>query len=980
MRNTLTICIAAILLMAADNALAARKAKVRRQNDPQKELKDKLNNYFTSYRPASGQIIRSSAHLQQLTIDDSLKTIEVAADSHFGEQTFTPASTTTIYNDILELLPDTCRQYQLKITTGGWEIRQLIPNRLRQEPDESRSWGRIDYKGQPWVSNTSLPYRITHGLQNRHLCVWASHGRYYNISQRKWKWQRPELFGTTEDLFTQTIVTPYLIPMLEKAGAIVFSPRERDWQRHEVIVDNDSPLGYHEISGTHLWSKSDSVGFAYHSGPYFDHENPFRAGTARKADVGGKGRQMSSVTWQPTIPEAGRYAVYVSYQTLEGSIDDAHYTVWHQGIPTEYRVNQQMGGSTWVYLGTFDFDAGASTRNCVVLTNNSRHHKGVVTADAVRFGGGMGNIQRGDTISGLPRCLEGSRYYAQWAGMPWEVYSTKDGEDDYGDDINARSYMANLLAGGSLYMPDTIGRNVPLELSLAVHSDAGFTRDGRTPTGTLAVCTTYLNDSILGTGLTRLVSRDLADELLNSVTNDIRHKYGGWPMRELYDRNYSESRCPAVPSAILETLSHQNFADMRYAQDPNFRFDLARSVYKTLLRYLSRMHHTDYTVTPLTPNRLRVELIGNGEARISWHPVDDPDEPTARPTGFIVYTAVGQNGFDNGYYIKGGDELSFTTPVESGQLYSFRVAAVNEGGESFPSEVVSCFDVPEAQKTVLIVNGFHRLASPHVRDNAAEQGFDFEVDPGVTYGRTAGWLGHQVNFNKSAMGRSGASGLGFTNDTLQGQFIAGNDFNYIRTHAEAIASAKRIAIASCSSEALLTGEVQPSNYTMLDLILGLERNDGYALRRSQAFPDKLRSLLQHFTATGGSLLVSGSYIGADMQMPSERRFLENVLKCNYTGTNCDSLLRDSISGLGTTFCFYRHLNETHYAATHPDVLQPVQPAYSAMLYADDYSACVAYDGNDYKAMTIGFPFECIKSERKRSSLMRGILKFLIPSF
>ena len=979
MRNTLTICLAALLLMAADNAFAVRRVKLRRQNDPQKELKDKLNNYFTAYRP-SGQVIRTSAHLQELIIDDSLKVIEVKADSHFGELTFTPASTSAIYNDVLELLPDTCRQYQLKITTGGWEISQLIPNRLRPEPLDSRSWGNISYEGQPWVSNASLPYRVTNGLQNRHLCLWASHGRYYNNSQHIWKWQRPELFGTTEDLFTQTIVTPYLIPMLEKAGAIVFTPRERDWQRHEVIVDNDTPLGYHEISGSNLWTKTDSLGFAFHAGPYFDHENPFRAGTARKASVGGKGRHQSTITWQPTIPEAGRYAVYVSYQTVEGSIDDAHYTVWHQGIPTEFRVNQQMGGSTWVYLGTFDFDAGAGSRNCVILTNESRHHKGFVTADAVRFGGGMGNIQRGDSISGLPRCLEGSRYYAQWAGMPWEVYSTKNGEDDYGDDINARSYMANLLAGGSVYMPDSIGRGVPLELSLAVHSDAGYTRDGRTHTGTLTVCTTYLNDSILGTGLTRLVSRDLADELLTSITDDIRSRYGAWQMREIFDRNYSETRCPAVPSAILETLSHQNFADMRYAQDPNFRFWFARSVYKALLRYISRMHHTGYTVTPLTPDHLRAELLGNGEARISWHPVLDSDESSARPTGFIVYTAIGNNGFDNGYYIKGGDTKSFTIPVEPGRLYSFRVAAVNEGGESFPSEVVSCFDVPEAQKSVLIVNGFHRLASPHVRDNAAEQGFDFEVDPGITYGRTAGWLGHQTVFRKDAMGRSGSNRLGFTNDTLMGQFIAGNDFDYIRTHAEAIASVKRIAISSCSSEALMSNEVQPTSYTMIDLILGLERRDGYALRQYQALPEMIRRHLQLFTQKGGSLLVSGSYVGADMQMPSERRFLEEVLKCNYAGTNTDLLARDTISGLGTTFTFYRQLNEHHYAATHPDVLQPVAPAYSAMLYADDYSACVAYDGTDYKAMTIGFPFECIQSDRKRSALMHGILKFLIPSF
>ena len=54
----------------------------------------------------------------------------------------------------------------------------------------------------------------------------------------------PRLFGTTEDLFTQSFVVPYLIPMLENAGAIVFTPRERNWQRQEVIVDNNTcPAG-----------------------------------------------------------------------------------------------------------------------------------------------------------------------------------------------------------------------------------------------------------------------------------------------------------------------------------------------------------------------------------------------------------------------------------------------------------------------------------------------------------------------------------------------------------------------------------------------------------------------------------------------------------------------------------------------------------------------------------------------------------------
>jgi hypothetical protein len=116
-----------------------------------------------------------------------------------------------------------------------------------------------------------------------------------------------------------------------------------------------------------------------------------------------------------------------------------------------------------------------------------------------------------------------------------------------------------------------------------------------------------------------------------------------------------------------------------------------------------------------------------------------------------------------------------------------------------------------------------------------------------------------------------------------------------------------------------------------------------------------------------------------MPLINDSIWLADVLKCDFGGTDTDSLQRDSIRGMGTEFQFYRHLNEQHYAATHPDILMPIAPAYSAMLYADDYSACVAYDGADYSAFTMGFPFECIESERMRQSLMRGILNFLLKT-
>ena len=136
----------------------------------------------------------------------------------------------------------------------------------------------------------------------------------------QWRWQRPSLFCTNEDLFTQTIVVPYLIPMLENAGAVVFTPRERDWQRHEVIVDNDqiAPLiNYQEQNYRKPWTKTAAPGFAYHEGFYHDGENPFIAGTARMAETTRSKSKISTASYQPNLPEEGRYAVYVSYQTIE---------------------------------------------------------------------------------------------------------------------------------------------------------------------------------------------------------------------------------------------------------------------------------------------------------------------------------------------------------------------------------------------------------------------------------------------------------------------------------------------------------------------------------------------------------------------------------------------------------------------------------------------------------------------------------------
>ena len=959
MYRRITLC----LLFLATLSLNAQTAR------DEAKLVEKLNSYFAKYKP-KGTRLTQAPRMVGYQLDHQKKTLVITADEFFACQEFTPEITEHIYKKIKGEIPKVYRDYQLMVMTNGMTIDELIPNRLSQNADKSRLWGDIDYDGEPWVKNISSPVKVTHGLQNRHISLWASHGRFYDQARGYWRWQRPNLFSTTEDLYTQTIVVPYLIPMLEKAGAIVFTPRERDWQKQEIIVDNDgSKANYIEVTKGDKWQTSKQPGFAFHTGTYTDGENPFVAGSARMVKTTSSKSRYSLATYQPYFQKAGRYAVYVSYQTLENSIPDALYTVWHKGERTQFHVNQQMGGGTWVYLGTFDFDAGYSEFNRVTVSNQSSE-KGIVTTDAIRFGGGMGNIERDGLTSQLPRALEGARYWSQWAGMPYTVYSSKGGTNDYADDINVRSLTTNRLGGGSCYMPTIEGLKVPIELSLAFHSDAGYAKDGEGLIGSLSICTTNHHEGKLNAGISRMASRDLADALLSNETLDLKHKYGQWNRRELFDRNYSETRLPEVPSAILEMLSHQNFPDMRYGQDPNFRFTLARSIYKTILRYVNDQHGRPFIVASLAPDQFHITLKKN-VARLSWNAVSDPQEPTAKPTGYIVYTAIGDADFDNGTYVRGKTEHE--VELEPGLLYHFKVSAVNRGGESFTTEVLSACMIPNASKTVMIVNGFHRLSSPAVRNTQLEQGFDLDEDPGVTYGPTLGWSGRQTNFNRAQMGIEDG-GLGDCGDELTGLLIAGNDFNYVMSHAKAIDSAKKYNIVSCSSDAVETGKVNLTDYDAVDLLLGLERNDGHSVNSYKTFNTLMQNALQRYTIHGGALLVSGAYIGTDMTQDTDRRFLQTVLKSSWGGRS--QTADNKVKGLGTEMAYWKALNEEHYAATSADILQPVKPAFTAMQYADGYGAAVAYRGN-YRLFVMGLPFECIQGEQKQAGIMQGILNYLL---
>ena len=959
-----------VALFLASSSLATSVCAANRNTQARDNLGNILKTYVLQNR-AKKVIFPSQPYLVLYNLDDRRRTLNVQLSPSFAAQDFTASSVRFYYKRLAKALPRPYNKYKLTIMAGGLPIEQPVAG-SKCEKGMPNAWGKTEYEGAPWVMNDSRPYFVSHGLFDRHLSLWASHGRYYDGKKDRWKWQRPNLFGTTEDLFTQTIVIPYLIPMLENAGAVVFTPRERDWQKNEVIVDNGG-RGYVEDSGKETWKTAQEKGFAYHAGTYRDGENPFTQGTARAV----KATKKADVSWasyQPNIPQGGKYAVYVSYQSLKNSVSDAQYIVMHKGQRTVFKVNQQMGGGTWVYLGTFDFDRGNNEFNRVVVTNSSSE-SGVVTTDAVRFGGGMGNIERGGSCSGMPRCLEGARYSAQWAGAPYSVYSSKNGSDDYGDDINVRSNMTNWLAGGSTYVPTLEGKKVPIELSLAVHSDAGYTTVNDSIIGSLAICTTSFNDGRLNSGVSRMVSHDFADSLLTGLQRDISGKYRKWTRRYLWDRNYSETRKPEVPSAIIETMSHQNFADMRRGLDPNFRFTLARSLYKTILRFVNGNHSVPSVVQPLPVSNFRIERNSSGGLRLSWIAEKDDQEPTAVPTSYIVYTSEDGMGFDNGTVVY---TSSFDFEAKKGVNYCFKVTALNRGGESFPSETLAAYLSKSAHaKDILVVDGFSRLSGPAVVDDYSRQGFDLGSDIGVSYGLTAGWNGRQQCFDKSRAGSEGEGSLGYCGDELAGRFIMGNNRDGSVCHVKDIAMSGAYNVVGCSLEALDNNLVKLDHYNLVDIAFGLQRNDGHSLVVYKTFSETLQSKLRSYAKSGGRILVSGAYVGSDMTQPHERSFMSDVLKTTFTGTDTNAG-NNMVDGLGLSFDIIRQINDRHFAATSVDRIAACDGrSFAAMRYQDGSTAGVAYDGTDYKSFVMGYPYECINNVRTRQQVMKGLLGFLL---
>jgi hypothetical protein len=906
------------------------------------------------------------------------------------------------------------RKYRIGIFTNGYSLEQLIPNFYRKVvPVDSSRIRAMQYNRPILIQKPDSP-RPGKGLAGNSIALWHSHGYFFEMTLDRWEWQRARLFGTVEDISVMGYVLPYLTKMLENSGANVFLPRERDVQTQEVIVDNDRSTGNSEVV-LHLNNNVQPVkdGFLMQD-TLFPRVNPFRKGTSLRII-------NDTAVYIPEIPADGEYGVYVSYPGKSDNTTTARYIVSHSGGNTEFIVNQTIGGGTWIYLGSFLFKAGKSIPKGSVMVTGVPENNEYVALDAVRFGGGMGNVARrpspeimknqksvsldiSGTVapgitdvskftwkqSGKPRYLEAARYYLQYAGMPdTMVYSPNTYKNDYNDDYQSRGVWVNFLMG----TPDgkennrlSRGLGLPIDLTLAFHTDAGVTPDDSI-IGSLAIYSTGADSGKFPDGTSRMASRDLSDIIQTQIVNDIRTQYNpNWTRRGIWDRPYSEARKPNAPAMLLELLSHQNLADQRFGMDPRFRFSVSRAVYKGILKYQSFIENREYVVQPLPVKGFAITPVSGKTIRLTWEPVIDTLELTSVPDSYRIYRRVGDNGFDNGIVV---DKPSVEIDLDSfDEIYSFKVTAVNAGGESFESEILSVGIRSGESKNVLIVSGFDRISGPAWFDKGNMAGVEWWNDRGVADHYEISAVGDQYDFDrKSPWLDDDSPGWGASWADMEGKVIPGNSFDYSYIHGKAILAAG-CSFYSVSDEFFTSAAFNAAPFKIVDLIYGEEKSTPYFNDTTKVdfkiYTPEIIQKITELSESGTNIFLSGAYIGSDL-LPagdsSKLKFADKILhfrpRTGHAVKRGDVYATDYAKPVFSgNLSFNTGFSGKIYTVEAPDAIEPSgKGAICAFRYSENNtSAGVAFNGS-YKTVILGFPFETIVNEDNRNILMKQIIDF-----
>jgi hypothetical protein len=604
-----------------------------------------------------------------------------------------------------------------------------------------------------------------------------------------------------------------------------------------------------------------------------------------------------------------------------------------------------MVGNGWVYLGEYYFNAGANAAIGSVVISNLRGTPtgGVVIADAIRFGNGMGSVNQGGGVSGYPREDENMRYWVRanlGQGQSTELYDNTTGNDEQ-DSWSAPGKMSaemNRQEGGDFFD----------RIHISFHSNAG---GGRGAIG-LITGTPTQNQALLA-------------QIAGQEVNEDLRAYGSpplefpWSTRTSYTytggygeitRTYFNSEMDAT---IIEVAFHDDASDAALMRDPKARSAIGKASLHAVIKFLNQVDTASpppLAFLPEPPTNVRaIAANTSGHITISWTPPAGLGG-SQNPTNYIIYRST--NGYGFGNPISVGNVTSYTvTNLPPNTDFYFRLSAANAGGESMPSEVVGCRAASvTAAPRVLVVNGFDRFdRTTNLRHDVARQNWDPPGNSGAIERVFQLWI---------------------------------NGFDYVVPHGKAIAATGR-AFDSCQNEAIINNQIALANYSIVVWSCGNETIG------SETFSGPEQSRLAAYLAAGGNLFASGADIANDLDRPSgpttaDRNFLRNQLHAAYANDNSASYTAVAVAGgifAGRASAVVDNGTRGIYWVQTPDVLTAFGPgAMAALNYSGGSggAAAIQYDGSagGGRVVLFGFPFETITDATRRNQYMSDVLNFL----
>jgi MYXO-CTERM domain-containing protein len=628
------------------------------------------------------------------------------------------------------------------------------------------------------------------------------------------------------------------------------------------------------------------------------------------------GSENGRAVFPAAITEAGYYNVYVAYVQGPNRVPDAHFIVRHAGGESHVRVDQRRHGSTWMLLGRWYFEADAPIeRAAVAVANDSSLPGGVISFDAVRFGGGMAPHLRAGATTGRPAFESAAAYSTQLLGAPRDVYDYFT-NDSSSDDVVARPRFAA--------WEHEAGEDA---IYLAWHTNAPSPSRGTLSIAfgnTYPCCRGY--DDFAGTA----GSLQLLDAVHDELIADLRGAYdptwrdAGKVTAALGELNPAHNA--EMPAILVELAFHDTAADAEALRDPRFRQLAARAMAQGIAKYFAAKDGRTLVLPPEPPAALRVENAGDGKLQVSWRSPRADATGGAAPTSYRVYVSNNGYGFDEGMLVEG--ESLTLDGLPRGALRFVRVAAVNAGGESPPTEVVGARLAASGSAPTLVVGGFDRL-------------------------------------DKFQMLRDTAPLVG-TVDRMRLERM--NDGTYAARHGKALADAG-FAFDGATDEAVAERDIDLAAYKAIDWFAGQQANAG-------ALPAATRTELERFRAAGGKLLLSGSELvwALDSQgTPDDQLFVREALHVSLGADDAETYDVVSLPGPFAELAPISFLDTAAggYDANMPDVLVPGPGAVAVLGYETGGAAAIAWQDG----IVIGFPIEMVQSDAARSQLLGAALAY-----